>query len=428
MRPLALFVAGCSLAAALVVSPGAEGQSQPNCTLHAKAFFWTGTADRMRLAKALAKAKSPCAEYWISIPPLAADKKALRVREDDEIRALGLHPVAEFTTGENTGWANWVNEPGKNRTWFDAGVEFRRAMEQAGYDVAAGETWLINEFDRTTARDAPREPPDHDWPPARRADMRELMRGLYTGAPGMAPAPGVAEIGIHFRHQNLPNVERYRLDMKRWLADAPFWADADRYLRWIAVESYADSRLWAPVGSSLPARDRHLEAYVFHLLELVRSGPITVQTARSFFERKFLPLANAGWRARGGEYFDFVTGHGNTILDDVRMRQFVSEQVYAMRRYSGAHGRRAPAGRLGFSWQPCNRLTAAEPECRTSDAAFRASLDLIAARIADAIRFGYGEGKTSPIASCGRPGTRVNWCRGRLRDAAFTSAWDDFRW
>ena len=86
---------------------------------------------------------------------------------------------------------------------------------------------------------------------------------------------------------------------------------------------------------------------MFHLLELVRSGPITVQTARSFFERKILPLANAGWRARGGEYFDFVTGHGNTILDDVRMRQFVSEQVYAMRRYSGAHGRRAPAGRLG---------------------------------------------------------------------------------
>ena len=148
-----------------------------------------------RLAQALAKRKSPCAEYWISIPPLAANKKGLRVREDDEMRALGLHPVAEFTTGENTGWANWVNEPGENRTWFDAGVEFRRAMERAGYDVTAGETWLINEFDRTTARDAPRQPPDHDWPPARRADMRDLMRGLYTGAPGMRPSPGSRRSG-----------------------------------------------------------------------------------------------------------------------------------------------------------------------------------------------------------------------------------------
>ena len=240
----------------------------------------------MQLAQALARSKSPCAEYWVSIPPLAANKKGLRVREDDAIRALGLHPVAELTTGEITGWANWVNEPGRNRTRFDAGVEFRRAMEQAGYDVTAGETWLINEFDRTTARDAPRQPPDHDWPPARRADMRELMRGLYQGAPGMPKAPGIAEIGIHFRHQNLPTVNRYRLDMKRWLADAGFWSDADRYLRWIAVESYPDSRLWAPVGSSLLARERHLQAYVFHLLELVRSGSGTVRTARGFFEQK----------------------------------------------------------------------------------------------------------------------------------------------
>ena len=368
-------------------------KASPTASFRAKAFFWTGTADRMQLAEALAKSKSPCAEYWISIPPLAANKKGLRVLEDDKIRALGLHPVAEFTTGESTGWANWVNEPGQNRTWFDAGVEFRRAMEQAGYDVTAGETWLINEFDRTTARDAPRRPPDHDWPPARRKDMRELMRGLYTGAPGMAPVPGIAEIGIHFRHQNLPNVNRYRLDMKRWLADAGFWADADRYLRWIAVESYPDARLWAPVGSSLIARDRHLEAYIFHLLELARSGPSTIGTARRFFERKFLPLANSGWRARGGEHFGFVTGHGNTIVSDVQMRQFVSEQVYAMRRYAGAHGRRAPAGRIGFSWQPCNRLTAAEADCRAPDPAFRTSLDLIAGRIAEAIRFAYGDGK-----------------------------------
>ena len=382
----------------------------------------------MHLAKALARTKSPCADYWISIPPLAANKKGLRVREDDTIRALGIHPVAEFTTGENTGWANWVNEAGQNRTWFDAGVEFRRAMEQAGYDIAAGETWLINEFDRTTARDGPRASIDHDWPPARRKDMRDLMRGLYMGAPGMARAPGIAEIGIHFRHQNLPNVNRYRRDMKKWLADAGFWAEADRYLRWIAVESYPDSRLWAPVGSSLLARSRHLEAYIFHLLELVRTGPSTVRTAKSFFERKFLPLANSGWRARGGEHFDFVTGHGNTIVSDVQMRQFVSEQVYAMRRYAGTHGRRAPAGRLGFSWQPCNRLSAAEPDCRPPDPAFRNSLDLIAGRMADAIRFAYGEGSTSAADACVRPRTSADWCRGQLRGATFTGVWDHLKW
>jgi hypothetical protein len=412
---------------AILVSAGGASMST-SCTFRAKALFWTGTADRMRLAQALGAARSPCVEYWLSIPPLAADKKRLRVDEDDAIRALGIHPVAEFTTGETTGWANWVNEPGTNRTWFDAGVAFRRAMEGAGYDLASGETWLINEFDRTTMRDAPRAAVDHDWPPARRADMRELMRGLYQGAPGMPPAPGIAEIGIHFRHQNIPNVARYRSDLKRWFLDTAFWTDADRYLRWIAVESYADSRLWAPPRSSLAARASHLEAYVFHPLELLRSGPPEARVARSFFERKFLPLANAGWRARGGEQFGFVTGHGNTILNDVQMRRFVSEQVYAVRRYAGEHGRRAPAGRVGFSWQPCNRLTATDPDCRPSDAEFKLSLDLIAARIAESIRGAYGEGRTTAFDACASPPGGVDWCRGRRAGARFTNVWDSFRW
>jgi WD40 repeat protein len=426
---LGLVAASAAVSIALALLGGATAvsaaQTQPNCALRTDVVFWTGS-DHLRLAQALAANRSPCADYWISVPPLAANKKALRVLQDDAIRALGIHPVAEFTTGEETGWANWVNEPGTNRTWFDAGVEFRREMADAGYDVTKGETWLINEFDRSTARDAPRTPPDHDWPAARRADMRDLMRGLYQGAPGMPPAPGIAEIGIHFRHQNIPNVDEYRHDMQGWLADTSFWADADRYLRWIAVENYPDSRLWAPPGSTLQDRSRHLQAYIFHLLELVRSDPGVPQLTRSFFERKFLPFANSGWRARGGDQFDFVTGHGNTILDDVQMRQFVSEQVYAMRDYAGAHPHRAPAGRLGFSWQPCNRLAATEPDCRPVDAAFDQSLTLITARIAEAIRYAYGEGHSTAAGACSPPAGSVDWCQGSLPGAAFTSAWDGF--
>ena len=420
-----LAILGVCALVTLGLSAGTAAQTRPNCALRADVVFWTGS-DHLRLAQALAANRSPCAEYWISLPPLAADKKALRVLQDDVLRALGIHPVAEFTVGEETGWANWVSEPGTNRTWFDAGVEFRKEMAAAGYDVTKGETWLINEFDRSTARDAPRTPPDHDWPAARRADMRELMRGLYFGAPGMPPAPGMAEIGIHFRHQNIPNVDEYRHDIQGWLADTSFWADADKYLRWITVENYPDSRLWAPPGSTLQDRSRHLQAYIFHLLELVRGDPSTPQSTRSFFERKFLPFANSGWRARGGDQFDFVTGHGNTILDDVRMRQFVSEQVYAMRDYAGAHRYRAPAGRLGFSWQPCNRLSATEPDCRPVDARFDQSLTLITARIAEAIRYAYGDGHSTADGACRPPGEAVDWCQGSLPGAAFTSAWDRF--
>jgi hypothetical protein len=415
-------------AAGVLLLPGAVTPPRaPNCAFRTQAFFWTGSG-WMGLARALAANRSPCAEYWISIPPPAADKRGIRADEDDRVRALGIHPVAELTIGGATGWANWVNEPGANRTWFDAGVEFRRAMEREGYDVDGDETWLINEFDRTTARDGPRQPPDQDWGPVRRRDMRELMRGLYRGAEGMLPAAGIAEIGIHFRHQNIPDVDSYRSDMQGWLADSGFWNDADRFLRWIAVENYPDSRLWAPPGSALEARARHLEAYVFHLLELVRSGPPTTRAARSFLERKFLPLVNAGWRARGGEQFEFVTGHGNTILNDVQMRHFVTEQVYSIRRYAGLHRGQAPAGRLGFSWQACNRLTATEPDCRAQDAAFKRSLDLILTRIARAIRFAYGEDRSSAARACTPPGGATDWCRGRVRGASFTRAWDDFTW
>jgi hypothetical protein len=285
---------------------------------------------------------------------------------------------------------------------------------------------MINEFDRSTMRDAPRQPPDHDWPPARRADMRDLMRGLYHGAEGMPKAPGIAEFGIHFRHQNIPNVRRYRLELERWLADRAFWADADRYLRWIAVENYPDTRLWAPPRSTLGERAKHLDAYMFHVLDLARRSPKVATETRSFFERKFLPLANAGWRARGGEQFAFVGGHGNTIVSDVQMRQFLSEQVYAIRLHAATHRGSAPAGRLGFSWQPCNRLYATEPECRATDAPFRRSLDLVAGRLAESVRYAYGNGTSAAKAACTTPGAGIDWCRGRRSGAIFTDAWDDF--
>jgi hypothetical protein len=109
------------------------------------------------------------------------------------------------------------------------------------------------------------------------------------------------------------------------------------------------------------------------------------------------------------------------------MRQFVSEQVYAMRRHAGAQGEKAPAGRVGFSWQPCNRASADEPECRPADTAFRRSLELIATRITESIQGAYGAGRTSAGAAC-TDAAGTDWCRGRLPEARFTVAWDDFTW
>src|SRR5512133_689429 len=188
----------------------------PNCRLHAQAIFWTAS-DWPLLAEELAGNPSPCGDYYISIPPLAANKTGLRVLQDDVIRALGprLHPVAEVTLGGATGWAAWVAAvPG--RTWFGAGVEFRKRMAAAGYRLDLGETWLLNEFDRSTRRDEP---------PYTRAAMKELLRGLYDGGGTQPVSRGIVEIGIAYTHQNIPDVAGYKEEMKSWLGDSAFWED-----------------------------------------------------------------------------------------------------------------------------------------------------------------------------------------------------------
>src|SRR5512132_332206 len=107
---LSLFVFATAAAAASPTSPVRLDDSlPPNCRLHAQAIFWTAS-DWPLLAEELAGNPSPCGDYYISIPPLAANKTGLRVLQDDVIRALGprIHPVAEVTLGGATGWAAWV--------------------------------------------------------------------------------------------------------------------------------------------------------------------------------------------------------------------------------------------------------------------------------------------------------------------------------
>jgi hypothetical protein len=406
------------------------GLPAASCRLSVEYLSWTAS-DWTLLAEALVADAAPCGEYWVSIPPLAANKTGLRVLQDDVIRALGpnIHPVAEVTLGSLTGWAKWVENG--NGTWFQAGVEFRRRMAAAGYDVTAGETWLLNEFDRSTMRDAPRTAPDQTaggqlLPPYRRADMAELLRGLYYGDVGMPHAPGAVEFGIHFRHQNIPDVPAYKAELQAFLEAETFWETIDPYVRWFASETYPDVRYWGVPGSSLNERWRHLADYVFHVLDVARSGPASVETARTFLERTYLPLLNSGWRARGGDQFQFVTGHGNTIVDGETMRHFVSEQVLAVRHYAGSHTQGAPGARLGFSWEPVNRQSADQAGGDPWTPEFRADVQALAARIAAAVHYAYRQGGASPVGACGVPGSAEDWCNGSVPGAAFTESWADF--
>lgn len=77
-----------------------------------------------------------------------------------------MHAIAEFNV---TGWTSWV--AAGNGTWYDAGVEMRKRMTAAGFDVNAGDIWGVNEFSSAVRR----------GDGTARADMRALLSGLATG-------------------------------------------------------------------------------------------------------------------------------------------------------------------------------------------------------------------------------------------------------
>jgi hypothetical protein len=186
----------------LSAAAAAETASQPSpaqlpeyCRQHVDVAFYT-SSDWVRLGQKLLADASPCADYFITIPPLAADKTALRCLQDDLIRALGprFHPVAEF---HFTGWDAWVRAvPG--RTFADAATEFLKRVKACGYDFSLGETWSLNEVHSGVRRDNGNSRPN----------MRLLLDTLASGAGQMPPSRGFAwVIGVG---QNTQNVSDYK--------------------------------------------------------------------------------------------------------------------------------------------------------------------------------------------------------------------------
>jgi hypothetical protein len=137
---------------------------------------------------------------------------------------------------------------------------------------------------------------------------------------------------------------------------------------------------------------------------LAEEGPETVEAARKFLRRTYLPLANAIWPH---------PAVGTEISADT-MRHFVSTQVYANRHYANAHPQTAPQGRIGFGWAPLERGLYTDDD-----------RDRILARLASAIHEAYEEGSNSQMGACGPPGEHV-WCEGEVEGAKLNDAWEIF--
>ncbi|MGE5275168.1 MAG: hypothetical protein ACM3QU_15575 [Verrucomicrobiota bacterium] len=352
-----------------------------------RGIFYAQT-DWLRLATKLAAQASPCAQYYVSVPPLAASKTTLRNGEAAKIRALGpsIHALAEINW---TGWRAWVTQ--NNSTWFEAGVEARRRMAAAGFDVSSGDTWAVNEF-----------PSSVRVPSADRQNARDLVRGLYTGDGGPPVKGAVFIVGVG---QAVPDTTPYQTNLQNWLGDAAFWTDMSAYVADWSQEVYGDYRKVAVPGTSPQQRRDYLNDYLQHQIVLARVAPAVVEPGRTFIQTTSSPLANAAW--------SWGSGYGWTAIPFDQMQSFVSEQVYALRSFSASTGQ--PQDHWGFAWAPRN------PGLANGDFVSQsgAILDRLAASIRDS-------GQQTHPSDPGIEACNVS-CAGDWPGATFTEAWKSFR-
>jgi hypothetical protein len=384
-------------AAASAATPPFDPGLPANCRIHLQGIFYAET-DWLRLGQELAADPSPCADYYISIPPLSNDKTNFRVLQDDRIRALGprFHPVAEINVSGRTGWADWVRA--NKKSWADAGIEARRRMEAAGYNVASGETWAVNELSSAVRRNTG----------AARANMSAFIRALYDGDGTLPAAQGIVfVIGIG---QELSDVSTYKATMEAWFQDDAFWTEMTRDVRWWAQEAYPNSFNWGVVGAPRAIRAEYFNEYLQHPLILAEAGPASVRTARTFLEHSYAALTSSAWR--------WPSAFGNTDISQEQMNDFVSEEIFSVRHYVGSHPQTIPQGFFGTAWAPLKPAA-------MSNADFAAQTALILERLASALHYSYSTGGSSQEGACGAPGDHI-WCDEDVTDAVFNDAWKQF--
>ena len=376
----------------LVASRDCRAQAPADCR-PLRGVFYAAT-DYLRLATKLAAASSPCAQYYISIPPIVGDKTRPRANAASRVRALGanFHAMAEihFTT-----WSRWVQSTGSS--WYTAGVTARERMAAAGYEVSKGDTWVVNELSTAVRRNTGNA----------RTNIRDLLRGLYEGT-GVRTRGAVFVVGVG---QRTSDTSLLQTNLQNWYSDAAFWTDMSTYVSDWGQEVYGDIRSHAVPGAPEETRRDYVNDYLQHPLVLAGVGPATIETARSYLRATYSPLANAAWERE--------TGYGWTMVPAEQMGAYVSSQVNALRYFSATTSQ--AQDHWGFAWAPRNAAGVPAGE-------FAARSGLVLDRLAAAIRdSAEGAASADPgSAACGPPGQNLH-CAFDLEGATLNEAWKSFR-
>ena len=350
-------------------------------------------SDWLRLATKLAATASPCGDYHVSVPPLVADKTTFRRDQASRIRALGpnFHAMAEihFAT-----WSRWVTSTGSS--WYTAGVTARQRMAEAGYDVTRGDSWMLNELTSAVRRGDGNA----------RANVRELLRGLYEGD-GTRPTRG-AVLVIGFG-QRTGDLSVYQNTLQGWLADSAFWTDMATYVSDWSQEVYGDLRAHAVPGSATSVRREYLNDYLQHKLVLASAGPSEIEPARAFLRERYSALANGAWPRE--------TAWGWTMVPVEQMAAYLSGQVNALRYFSSTSAQ--PLDHWGFAWAPRN--TTGIP-----NADFAAQTGQLLDRLGLAVR-DSGDVVEPENPGSGACGAGETLCAVDIVEARHNEAWRSFR-
>ena len=298
----------------------------------------------------------------------------------------------EVNVTASTSWSAWVARG--TGTWYDAGVEARRRMESTtsgGFDVAAGDTWAVNEFTSAV----------RGGTGASRQNMRDFVHGLYDGDGG-PPVKGL--VWISNMGQGTTFFDTYRGNLKNWLGDEAFWTDMSQYVRFVSQEVYGRVASWAVRGTTPQERLVPTADYLEHFVNFANAGAYAIGDTASYLAGADAPVGNAAWSSSTFEWPSPAVDYALAAAD-------TAAQVYAFRH--DQDGR--PSQAFGFVWQPTNT--------GLPNAEYLAKTAAIADRIAAAVHASDAPSTEPGVAACG---TDFAWCTGDLADAAFNTGWRIF--
>ena len=270
VRSKGLLAVALAFAVLVCASGLADARADGGCR-PLRAIFYAETGS-LALAQGLAANASPCANYYVSVPPLAADKTQMRSGVASPIRALGpnFHALADVNF---TAWQNWVATTGNS--FYQAGIEARKRMAAAGFSVSAGDSWAVNELSSAV----------RVGNGTSRQNVRDLVRGLYDGDGSAAVKGVVFAVGIS---QPTGALDTYKARLESWLQDAGFWGDMSAYVGDFLQENYGDVRDYGVPGADVPTRLSFLNAYLEHVIQLASVGPESAAAAAAYLQGKLL--------------------------------------------------------------------------------------------------------------------------------------------